>query len=320
MSFTFAEKESAAAAIKRMAVEQVDLTLHHLGDASGDIDESVHATRQSLKRICALLALARDELGGKVFAREWGCYRSAGRLLARGRDAAAAVDTFDALICRFSCELAPDAFAAQRRFLSERRERLLETMIEEEGALQKAADLLSAARERVATWPVRHAGFEAIGGGLRRSYRSGRERFRTVIHHPTPTNFHEWRRPVKLLWHQLQILTPIWPEMMKTHSEELHGLSDQLNENHDLDVLRHLLLQSPVEAELHGGPALDALIARRCRELEARALPLGERLFTERARRFADRLKSYWRTWQHENRDNAPASDSMKALAAPAVL
>ena len=319
MSFTFQEHEPVAAAIKRMAVEQIDLALHHLSDASGDINESVHATRQSLKRIRALLALARDELGGKVFAREWDCYRSVGRLLASGRDAAAAVDTFDALIGNFSCELAPDAFAAERRFLTERRETLLNTMIEEEGALQKASEILSAARERVTLWPVRHAGFKALGGGLRRSYRAGREGLRTVIHHPTPTNFHEWRRPVKLLWHQLQILTPIWPEMMMAHSEELHGLSDQLNENHDLDVLRHTLLRSPVGAESHGGPALGLFIDRRCRELEAKALPLGERLYTERARRFADRLKSYWRTRQHENRDGAPASDSITRVAAPAA-
>src|SRR5689334_458084 len=198
MSFTFQEHESVATAIKRMAVGQIDLALDYLGDVSGDINESIHATRQSLKRIRALLALARDELGGKVFAREWDCYRSAGRLLAGGRDAAAAVATFDALTRNFSCELAPDAFAAERRFLTERRETLLKTMIEEESALQKASDILSTARERVTVWPVRHAGFKALGGGLKRSYWAGREGLRTVIHHPTPTNFHEWRRPVKL--------------------------------------------------------------------------------------------------------------------------
>jgi CHAD domain len=320
MSFTFEENESVAAAIKRMAVEQIDLALHHLGDDSRNINESVHATRQSLKRIRALLALARDGLGGKVFAREWDCCRSAGRLLACGRDAAAAVDTFDALVGNLSDELAPDAFAAERRFLVERRETLLKSMIEEEGALQKAGEILSDARERVATWPVRHAGFDAIGGGLKRSYRSGRQGFRTVLYHPTPANFHEWRRPVKLLWHQLQILTPIWPEMMMTHSEELHSLSDQLNANHDLDVLRNILPRSPVEAESRGGRALGDFIDRRCRELEAKALPLGARLYTERSRHFADRLKGYWRTWQHEHRDIRPACDSMRAVAMPAAL
>jgi len=320
MSFTFTEHEPVAAAIKRMAVEQIDLALRHLNNDSGDINESVHATRQSLKRIRALLALLRDELGKKVFAREWDCCRSAGRLLAGGRDAAAAVDTFEALIGKFSGELAPDAFAAERRFLTERREVLLRVMIEKEGALQKAGDLLSAARERVATWPVKHNDFDALDGGLRRSYRSGREGFRTVLSQPTPTNFHEWRRPVKLLWHQLQVLTPIWPEMMMTHGDELRTLSDQLNENHDLDVLRHILLQSPVSGEPDGDPSLAAFMDRRCRELEAKALPLGERLYAERARRFADRLRGYWRTWQHESRRTSPVADSVSKIAAHAAL
>ena len=50
----------------------VALVLPH---ASADFNESIHATRQSLKRIRALLALVRDELGDKVFEHERDCYR-----------------------------------------------------------------------------------------------------------------------------------------------------------------------------------------------------------------------------------------------------
>src|SRR5262249_51656579 len=149
------------------------------------------------------------------------------------------------------------------------------------GALEEALEVVSAARERVATWPIRCSGFDALRKGVRCSYRSGRQGLRTVIRHPTPENFHEWRGPVKLLWHQFQILIPIWPVMMKAHARELRVLSDHLNENHDLDCLRHLLLQAPVEAKSQDGQSPEGFIRHRCRELEAQALQLGERLYTE---------------------------------------
>jgi len=309
MSFALEENEQLPGAVKRIAVEQIDLAINHLRDAGEDLNNSVHATRQSLKRLRALVALVRGELGEEVFKSEWDCYRGAGRLLSGARDAAVVVQTFDALISRFSSELTPEAFASERRFLTERRDARLKLM-EEEGAIEKASEMLASARERVAAWPVKRVGFKALRRGMRRSYRSGREGLLSVVRQRTATNFHQWRRPVKLLWHQLQILTPIWPAILNAHSAELHALSDRLNENHDLDVLRHAALWSQFETQLHNREGLVSMVDRRCRELEAEALPLGERLYTERARRFIDRIERYWRAWERGNRDRGVVSDS----------
>ena len=269
MSFALEENEPFPAAVTRIATEQIDLALFHLCAPYEDVNKSVHATRQSLKRIRALLALARDELGDKVFEREWACYRNTARLLANGRDAAVVVETFDALVQHFSSELALGAFASERRLLVDRRDAQLRIMIEEDGALNRAGEILASARARVTTWPGNRAGFKSFGGGLRRTYRAGREGLRTVVRYPNPTNFHEWRKPVKLLWHQIQILTPIWPVMLDAYAQELRGLSDRLNNHHDLDTLRHALLQSRAVVELRDCQAIITLIDRRCRELKA---------------------------------------------------
>lgn len=305
MSFALEENEELYLAVRRIAVEQIDLALHHLRNAGEDLNNSIHATRQSLKRLRSLVALVCPELAKRTFKREWACYRSAGRLLAGGRDAAVVVQTFDALISRFSSELTPEAFASERCFLIERRDARLKQMVEE-GAIEKASELLVSARERVETWQVKSRGFKALGRGTRCSYRIGRQDLRSVVRHRTATNFHQWRHPVKLLWHQLQILTPIWPVILDAHSVELGALSDRLNENHDLDVLRDAKLWSEFESQGHDRAPLVFLIARRCRELEAEALSLGERLYTERPRRFADRIERYFQVWQHGNRDGAP--------------
>ena len=308
MGFALQDNEELPVAFRRIALEQIDLALNHLGTASEDLSKSVHATRQSLKRLRALVALARGDLGDEVFARESTCYRGAGRLLAGGRDAAAVVQTFDAVTQRFPEGLTPEVLASEHRFLAERRDARLEIMVEKEGALQKASEMLVSARQRVSIWPLKRTGFKALREGVRRSYRGGREGLRSVIRHPSPTNFHEWRRPVKLLWHQLQILTPIWPPILKAHADELRNLSDRLNENHDLDVLRHIALGSRSETQPHDRQALIALLDRRCGVLEAEALPPGERLYIERPVRFVDRIEHYWRVWERTNRHGAIVS------------
>jgi CHAD domain-containing protein len=315
MVYSLQENEPFSTAIKRIAAEQIDLALDHLTAASQDRDEPIHATRQSLKRVRALLVLARDELGGEVFEREWSCCRSAGRLLADGRDANVVVQTFDELIDRFSSELAGEAFHAERRLLAERRNTRLGVMIDEDQAVKKAHEMLSSMRERVESWPVKGRGFRSLRKGIRRSYRAGRRGLRSVVRHGSPTNFHEWRRPVKLLWHQLQIVTPIWPGILNANAEELRVLSNALNENHDLDVFRRTALWALFEGQPRDRHTLVALVDRRCRELEAEALPLGERLYTERPTPFALRIEGYWRAWERHSNDTTV---SQAIIAIPA--
>ena len=323
MSFAIKESELFPFAIKRIAVEQIDLACNNLGACSEDLNKSIHAARQSLKRLRALVALAREELGDKVFDHEWNCYKSAGRLLADARDASAVLEVLDELERRFFYEAAADVFASERSLLAERRDARLKIMVEEEEALKRASEMLALARERVATWPVKHEGFKTLRQGLRRSYRRGREGLQNVVRHPSPANFHEWRRPAKLLWHQLQILTPIWPPMLSAHGEELHALSDRLNENHDLYLLQQVL-QSQVKSESQDCQPLIRLAERRCRELQAEALSIGERVYAEQPRAFTARIERYWRAWKHGSWDGAnllPVSrrDIVVSIGAQAV-
>src|SRR5215831_19908587 len=55
MVYSLQENEPFSTAIKRITLEQIDVALDHLAVGSEDRDEPIHATRQSLKRIRALL-------------------------------------------------------------------------------------------------------------------------------------------------------------------------------------------------------------------------------------------------------------------------
>jgi CHAD domain len=139
-------------AVKRIAVDQIDLALCYLDGSSSDLNHSIHATRQSLKRLRALVALMRYELGEEVFKREWSCFRRAGRLLAGARDAAVIADAFDSLTNHFSSELNADAFTAKRSFLIERLTNRIKTSIDNDGIFEQARELLTSARQRVPTY------------------------------------------------------------------------------------------------------------------------------------------------------------------------
>lgn len=120
--------------------------------------------------------------------------------------------------------------------------------------------------------------------------------------HPAPGIFHEWRKRVKYLWHQIEILEALWPSVLSKLADELHLLSDYLGDDHDLAVLRWTILDNlswfKNERELM---RLVVLIDQERLALEAAAQPLGRRIYFDSPKLFAQRLETYWRAWQDEN-------------------
>src|SRR5205085_6748166 len=93
MTFQLERDETISAGVKRLALEQIDAGLDALARPPEDVDEAIHAVRQALKRVRALLELARGELGEEAYERERACMRDVGRSLGAARDAAVLVET-----------------------------------------------------------------------------------------------------------------------------------------------------------------------------------------------------------------------------------
>lgn len=78
---------------------------------------------------------------------------------------------------------------------------------------------------------VRRIAHGRIDAGLERSYRRGRDGFRSLGDEPSAFALHEWRKRVKDLWYQLRLLPPVWPAVLKgpgAAAAELADLSDAL--------------------------------------------------------------------------------------------
>ena len=70
--------------LRRIARGRIDHALDELrGKTDSTPEEAVHEARKDMKKLRALLRLARGELGEETFARENACFRDAARELAR---------------------------------------------------------------------------------------------------------------------------------------------------------------------------------------------------------------------------------------------
>lgn len=300
MSYTLKPEESLSMGIKRIILEQIAQAIESLEDPpEGDRDEGVHDARKRFKKIRAALRLVRDEIGEEVYKRENVCYRDAGRRLSAARDSYVQIETLDDLRSYFSDELAEDAFEEVRQRLMGRYERITRRILEQEEAMGEVVATLKTARRRVESLPIEKEGVSAFSDGLKRVYKRGYKGLGRARDEPLGENFHEWRKRVKYLWYHTRILEPIWPEMLEVLADYVHDLSDYLGLEHDLYELRELLRE---ESELTGNEetlqALLGLIERRRYLLHEAAWPVGERIYAELPSDFADRIGTYWRTWQ----------------------
>jgi len=261
-------------------------------------DEAIHEARKRLKKARAELRLLRRALGDRSYPRENRALRDAARPLSEVRDAVILVQAFDALV-----ETEPsdrDALEPLREGLVAHQRQARDRVLGGRRKLRAVLQALRSARTRIDRWPLEPRGWSVLGWGVRRVFRSGRNAFVEVRKHPTPERLHEWRKQAKYLWHQLQVLEPIWPSHLARLGKRVHELSDLLGEDHDLVVLRQVLRRGRARVGTSPHRAIDRLIERRRRTVQAKATDLGAEVYDRPPRAFAKRLHEHWRRWRSQ--------------------
>jgi CHAD domain-containing protein len=217
------------------------------------------------------------------------------------------VEILDKLIERFADQLAEPAFQAMRKSLARSTKK---AQVDKKKALAEVKRTLTEARQRVEKWPLEKNDFSALGKGLKRIYKQGRLGFAIAFEQQSVESFHEWRKQVKYLWYHVRLLQPLWPALLQQLADEVKVLSDYLNADHDLAMLREWVLEQPRKADdLTEIETLVALIDQRRGELQVLAQVLGKRLYVEQPKVFRNRFYEYWRAWRAEQRID-PIGDS----------
>lgn len=300
MSFRLQAAESAPDGIRRIAIEQIDGAIHELGDRRRNPHNAIHSARQRCKRVRAVLRLVRSDLGGAYDA-ENKRFRDIARSLSDVRDAEAVLEAIDKLSAACEGQREKALLRSARRSL---RARHREVTAEQTGLaahMEEATEGFREANEQVAAWALSTQGFDLLGRGIRKTYANSRKAFATAYRKPSDAQFHETRKRVKYHWYQMRVLQNIWPNVLRSYRSEVKTLSDLLGDDHDLTVMRAILLERP--ASLSHARKLEGvlgLIEHRRARLKADAQALGRRLFAERPQCFTDRLGEYWCAWQED--------------------
>ena len=131
--------------------------------------------------------------------------------------------------------------------------------------------------------------------GLRGTYDDGRLGMVRAYRRGDPGDFHEWRKRVKDLRHQMEFLAPLWPEVVVGTAMTLNRLGDLLGEDNDLAELLGLLHERP---DLCPNPRerslFRALASQRRNELQLASEILGRRVYAEQPKSVASRFGEYW--------------------------
>ena len=307
-SFRLLPGEPLGAGLKRLGVDEIDRAVSGFYDGEEAFRDAVHEARKSIKRTRALLRLIRFEVGAKVFHFENVWMRDTGRLISDVRDAAVAVVALEDIRGLFGPLLADGTFDETFEKLVVRRDRIEQQTMEDPEVVPRVVANLERARSRYATWPTDpdarstygmgiRDDYRAIGPGLESTHARGRREMVVAYKAPTPEHLHLWRKRVKYLKHQMEILTPMWPEVMIGMAITLDRIAELLGQDHDLAELLDLvsnrpdLCPNPMERSL-----LTALAHQRRSDLQTASRILGRRIYAETSEALDSRLGAYWET------------------------
>lgn len=289
MPFRFTRREPIDAGVRRLAEAELAAAAALLRDDTTPAAQRVHGARKATKRVRALLRLARAGLSAQQFRAANLGLRDAARQLSAARDAAVALATFDHLVGDLGPE--PDvSFTALRAALA------AAAAAPDIGPelLTRAADALDEARARItAALAGRTLTWKHLSAGLEDSYAGGRASMRAAFESQDDEAFHAWRKRIKDLWYQTQLLSSACEPMLAAQERLLADLGDRLGDDHDLAVLA----AHPAAADL---PALAERITARRASLRRDAWRLGQHIHAERPRGFLRRLTTYWQVWRAE--------------------
>lgn len=300
MAYRLERREEIGQGLQRLVRKRLDAAGVALGEVTASELAGIHSARKRFKEIRAALRLCSSVLGSRQLKAENRLYRDLARRLSRNRDAQALVevwdDCFDDLEPAVQSKPLVGELAAK---LCRRRDAIAAG---DAGAVAGAAAVLNQLQDayaRVDEWPRPAGGFILIEPGLRNTYGQGRAGMRTASRIDTDAAIHEWRKRVKDLWYQSQLLEQIWPPEMRMRARALKKLSDLLGTDHDLAALRETLVAEPdLLPDPEARAALSQALGSRQALIRHRAYTQGALLYAEKPKAYSGRIRQYWSVWR----------------------
>ena len=313
MAYRFKIGEEFGEGLRRIGAEQFERVRTGLARTPGA--GAVHDVRKSIKRLRALLRLARLGIGEAAFKGENVRLRDVARLLSGARDHA----VLQATIERLSHQPGAVDEAAYGR---------LQTLLDADrstraaispASLAKARRTLAKAEQAWSKLRLEPDSFSPLGAGLAAVHQRGKEALVCAYDEDgtqtaRDSAFHNWRKAVQQHWRHIRLFEHCWPQYAAVRVEQAKEISDLLGRAQDLAVyvafVESLAISHDGERPNGARPAGPALTpeliqslieqARMQQEmLQSAARPRGERLFAEGSSGHVRRIELYWSLAAH---------------------
>lgn len=288
VDFALDIRRPAAEELRRLALEQLDAAQTLLRNRAAAMHDAIHEARRAMRRARAILQMLRPALGER-YASLVKPLRDAGAVLSPLRDAQAVIEAMEQLAKRQPPLLPGNARAALMLRLRRRRSAACRHQSE---VLDRVDAMLADARTAIASWAGDASDADVLNG-LRRGYARAARALRRARRDPA-IHLHRWRQRVREHRLQLEVLHPVWPEVIGAQIGEARRLARLLGAERDLQLLLAVFarLRTPLVVR-PGNATLAARIAGERTALQEQAWVLGARIFAERPGALARRLAAY---------------------------
>lgn len=288
MAYRFKLNERAGKALLRTGAEQLRQALDTLG--SGEAAAGIHGTRKCIKRLRALLRLARPGLEKSAYRHIETTLRDAGRTLSASRDRDVLIATATELSAG-----SPDLRTTLRRVCA--------TIVPPDDAssskphaavIAKARDLLQTATDDWQALELADDSFATLAAGIERGLRDLGEAF-AATESGDEEAFHDLRKTVQRHWRHMRLVEAGWPAYFKARAEEAKEISELLGKAQDLTLmLRHLRMEPPPSVSGEDLGELIAAVEQRRAAFQDAARSRTTRLLAESPHAHARRAAEYW--------------------------
>jgi CHAD domain-containing protein len=291
MPFRFKRKESVRKAVRRLCCERLTDAIEPLNRSARF--EAVHDIRKEIKKLRAVLRLVRAGIGKDAYEGHTNALRKAADRLTALRDAEVKLGAFDDLVKQ--SERNGRSFLKIKAALRKNC-RTEEDRVFKGGSIASVKGILCHEKDEMNGLKIKSKGWKAIAPGLKKIYGRGREAFEAAERESSPENFHQWRKRVKDLGHQLRLLCPAHPRKFRARTNDLDKLGELLGDEHDLFMLKQFVANKFGHAP--GTSVFRKLISARQEELRYTALKLGRRFYPKKPGRFARIMGQDWKKWR----------------------
>jgi excisionase family DNA binding protein len=290
-----------ANAIKQLLAAGLTNCRRLLADTEQPVLRRVHEVRKMSKRLRATVRLLRGAIAGDVYREINRGLRDISRDLAPYRDAEVRWQTWRRLFSNSDIAAGTRPWTEVEAVLAAASGKLMLQLQDHPESLLDIDFSLRFLQHRLALFPMHGNDFAAIGNGLTRIYRRAYRIINSELKATDSERLHDWRKQVKYLLHQYEILHFLHPQLLSLQITTLRRLASLVGDNHDHEVLRqHLRDNAQLPANLW--PHADTRLAQRAQQLGEEAIVLGRTFFTDKPSGVAHRFARLW--YLHATTDN----------------